>query len=144
MAIRPANAPQTSGIHSSSKALWLRVEHEGHSLYEGTRVTMGNSSLRSRHVPPGGVSHPHVVVGFIRGWGAFILREPTPLRSRSQKLGTGVLSKHSHLHSSGNGVKFLMENSRGWCLGKAALDWESRVLLLTLVQPLTQRMPSEK
>ena len=52
-------------------------------------------------------------------------------------LGTGVLRKHSHLHSSENGVKFLMENSRGWCFGKAALDWESRALLLTLAQPLT-------
>ena len=144
MVVSPANAPLTSGIHSLSKALWLRVEHEGHSLYERMGVTMGNSSLRSRHVPPGGVSHPCVVVGFIKGWGAFILREPTPLRSRSQKLGTGVLWKHSHLHNSGNGVKFLMENSRGWRLGKAALDWESRALLLTLAQPLTQRMPSKK
>ena len=144
MAVSPANAPLTSGIHSLSKALWLRVEHEGHSLYERMGVTMGNSSLRSRHVPPGGVSHPCVVVGFIKGWGAFILREPTPLRSRSQKLETGVLWKHSHLHNSGNGVKFLMENSRGWRLGKAALDWESRALLLTLAQPLTQRMPSKK
>ena len=144
MAVSPANAPLTSGIHSLSKALWLRVEHEGHSLYKRMGVTMGNSSLRSRHVPPGGVSRPRVVVGFIKGWGAFILREPTPLRSRSQKLGTGVLWKHSHLHNSGNGVKFLMENSRGWRLGKAALDWESRALLLTLAQPLTQRMPSKK
>ena len=85
-------------------------------------VNMGNCSPRSRHVPPGGVSHPHVVLGFIKGWEAFNLRGSTPLRSRSQKLGTGVLWKHSHLHSSGNGVKSLMESSRGWCLGKAALD----------------------
>ena len=69
MAVSPANAPLTSGVHSSSKALWLRVEHKGHNLYEGTAGDHGEQLPEKQTCPSRRCVSPPCGAGVHQGLG---------------------------------------------------------------------------
>ena len=144
MAVSPASAPLTSGIYSSSKALWQSLEHDEQDPYEGTGGEHGKLLPEKQTRPSWRCVSPPCGAGAHQGMGGVQPQRIHPTQEQISKAGNWspmeTLSP-PQLWEWG-------EISHGEL--KGVVSWESSTglgvqgPLPTLAQPLTQRMPSEK